>query len=84
MRHELGFYTLFDGNAVQEQEFMPFIGQRVALDLNPWDVFRLTRLALERHVRIVRGAVVFAVIAAHAGADKISQVEGPPLLFGTM
>src|SRR5579863_7197234 len=68
--HE-SFDAFVDRDVVQEEELAPFVGQRVALDLNPGNVLRLTRLALQRHVGLVRGPVVFAVVAAHAGADQI-------------
>jgi len=50
---------------------VPLVREGVALYLNPRNVFRLARLAFEGHVRVVRSAVVFAIVAPHAGADEI-------------
>ena len=70
------FEPFFDRYVIEEQELAPLVGQRIALHLNPRDILRLARLALQLHVRFGRRAIVLAVVTAHAGADEVLPGRG--------
>ena len=67
--------------SVHEQKRLPFPLDRADDVLDERHVVRTERLDPELHVRLLRSAVAFAVVAAHAGAHEVFPGVGAVTRF---